>query len=178
MPFVLFGVVNEPQGNEDGARDAEVWRAMNDTVAAIRSVERPEHPHVVAVQGTRDWARVLDYYEGHPITAGGGVNIAYETHVYNPASRFDALVTRPAKTLPVIIGELGVASREATMSELDCTKLMDLAESLEVPWLAYTFHTNCPPNLLVTHENTCGVGVPLDPSPWGRIVKERLARPY
>jgi endoglucanase len=178
MPFVIFGLVNEPQDNLDGSRDAEVWRAMNDTVAAIRSVERPEHPHVITVQGTREWARVLDYYVDHPITAGGGKNIAYETHVYDPASRFDALVTRPAKKLPVIIGELGVVTREAQMSAKDCSSLMDLAESLEVPWLAYTFHTNCPPNLLVTHENTCGVGVPLEPSDWGRLVKARLAKPW
>lgn len=178
MPFVLFGLVNEPQGNQDGRRDAEVWRAMNDTVLAIRSVERPEHPHVITVQGTREWGRVLEYYVDHPITANGGVNVAYETHVYDDAGRFDALVTRPARVLPVIIGELGIVSREAKMTERDCTTLMDLAEKLEVPWLAYTFHINCPPNLLVTHENTCGVGVPLEPSAWGRVVKDRLSRPF
>ena len=29
------------------------------------------------------------YYVAHPITAGGGENVAYETHVYNRPSRFD-----------------------------------------------------------------------------------------
>jgi hypothetical protein len=177
MPFVMFGLVNEPQGNEDGRLDAEVWTAMNDTVAAIRGVERPDRRHLVAVQGTREWGRVLDYYVDHPIAAGGGADVVYETHVYDGRERFDRLVTRPAKKLPVIIGELGVVDGDgAKMTEADCVSLMDLAERLEVPWLAYTFHTNCPPNLLVTHENTCGVGVRLEPSRWGRVVKERLSR--
>lgn len=179
MPFVMFGLVNEPQSNSDGKRDAEVWTAMNDTVATIRSVERTEHTHIVTVQGTRDWARVLDYYVDHPITAGGGVNIAYETHVYDRKTRFASLVEKPAKKLPVVIGEMGVVNdSNAVMTPDDCTTLMDLAEKLEVPWLAYTFHTSCPPNLLVDHAGTCGVGVSLDPSPWGLLVKERLAHPW
>ena len=100
-------------------------------------------------------------------------------HAYNRPSRFDELVTRPSAKLPVIIGEMGVVNdQNATMFPEDCENLMELAEKLDVPWLAYTFHTNCPPNLLVEHAGSCGVGVPLQPSPWGRIVKERLARPW
>jgi endoglucanase len=179
MPFVMFGLVNEPQKNEQGLLDGEVWTAMNETVAAIRGVEDPSRRHIVTVQGTREWGRVLDYYMAHPITAGGGVNIAYETHVYNRPARFDELVTRPSKKLPVIIGEMGVVNdQSATMHLEDCEQLMELAEKLEVPWLAYTFHTNCPPNLLVDQAGTCGVGASLEPSPWGRLVKERLARPW
>lgn len=179
MPFVMFGVVNEPEKNQDGLLDGEVWTAMNETVGAIRSVEDPAKPHIVTVQGTREWGRVLDYYVAHPITAGGGVNVAYETHVYNRPSRFDELVTKPSRKLPVIIGEMGVVDdQNAKMLPEDCEALMDLAEKLDVPWLAYTFHTNCPPNLLVERAGTCGVGAPLEPSPWGRIVKERLARPW
>jgi endoglucanase len=179
MPHVLFGLVNEPEKNRDGLYDGEVWTAMNETVAAIRSVEEPGKNHIVTVQGTRDWGRVLDYYVAHPITAGGGANVAYETHVYNSPDRFDELVTRPSRKLPVIIGEMGVVSdKNVTMTLDDCTELMDIAEKLDVPWLAYTFHTNCPPNLLVEHAGSCGVGAPLDPSPWGRLVKERLSRSW
>jgi endoglucanase len=179
MPFVMFGLVNEPQSNDDGKRDPEVWKAMNDTVAAIRSVERPDHHHVITVQGTRDWGRSLDYYLDHPITAGGGGNIAYETHVYNRATRFDDLVTRPARKLPVIVGEFGPRQdQDVTMFPDDCKRLMDLAEKLDVPWIAWTFHTNCPPNLLVERKETCGVGAPLEPSAWGRVVKSRLAHPW
>lgn len=179
MPFVMFGLVNEPEKNADGLLDGEVWTAMNETVAAIRSVEEPGKHHVVTVQGTREWGRVLDYYVAHPITAGGGANVAYETHVYNRPARFDELVTRPSRKLPVIIGEMGVVNdQNATMLPEDCEALMDLAEKLDVPWMAYTFHTNCPPNLLVEHAGTCGVGASLEPSPWGRVVKERLSRPW
>ncbi len=179
MPFVLFGVVNEPEHNDDGRLDAQVWRSMNDTVAAIRSVERPDRHHLISVQGTREWGRVLDYYVTHPITAGGGVNVVYETHPYDRKTRFDSLVARPAKRLPVIIGEFGaLQDKDVTMFPEDCVALMDLAESADIPWLAWTFHTNCPPNLLVRHEGSCGVGVSLAPSEWGRLVKDRLARPW
>lgn len=179
MPFVMFGLVNEPEKNQDGLLDGEVWTAMNETVAAIRSVEDPEKKHIVTVQGTREWGRVLDYYVAHPITAGGGVNVAYETHVYDRPARFDELVTKPSRKLPVIVGEMGpVNDKGALMTSEDCSNLMDLAEKLDVPWLAYSFHTNCPPNLLVDHAGTCGVGVSLAPSPWGTLVKERLARPW
>lgn len=178
MPFVMFGLVNEPQANENGARDAEVWKAMNDTVAAIRSVERPEHPHVITVQGTREWGRSLEYYVDHPITAGGGANVAYETHVYNRPNRFDELVVRPAQKLPVVIGELGPQNDDHVhMFPEDCTKLLDLAERLDVPWIAWTFHNGCPPNLL-TERKGCVVGAPLEPTPWGRSVKSRLAKKW
>lgn len=179
MPFVMFGLVNEPEHNDDGRQDPEVWRAMNDTVAAIRGVERPEHPHIVTVQGTREWGRSLEYYVEHPITAGGGKNVAYETHVYNRAARFDELVTRPAKRLPVVIGELGPRQDDfVSMTPDDTTKLIDLAERLDVPWLAWTFHSNCPPNLLVERKQSCGVDAPLEPSPWGHVVKARLAKKW
>jgi len=179
MPFVLFGLVNEPQANEDGRRDAEVWKAMNDTVAAIRSVERPGRFHVVTVQGTREWGRSLDYYVDHPITAGGGLNIAYETHVYNRPSRFDELFVRPSKKLPVIIGEVGPQQdKDVTMFPEDCLALFDLAESHDIPWIAWSFHNNCPPNLLVERKNACVAGASLEPSAWGQMVKARLARPW
>jgi Cellulase (glycosyl hydrolase family 5) len=108
-PYVLFGVSNEPQSNSDGKLDAQVWTAMNAAVAAIRAVEdevRVPH-HIVSVQGTGDWARRLDYYVTHPITADAGDNVAYEVHVYDPATDFAALFETAAQTLPVIIGEFG-----------------------------------------------------------------------
>jgi hypothetical protein len=56
---------------------------MNSAVAAIRQKEEQlgYHPHIVTVQGTRAWGRVLDHYTANPITAGGGANVVYETHV-------------------------------------------------------------------------------------------------
>jgi hypothetical protein len=61
------------------------------------------------MQGTHGWARVLKYYKANPITADGGVNVIYETHIYNHAGDFNKLLTDPALVLPVIIGEMGPA---------------------------------------------------------------------
>lgn len=60
----------------------QVWHAMNFAVAAIREQEAAlgMPAHIVAVQGTRGWARSLAYYMTHPITAGQGLNVVYETH--------------------------------------------------------------------------------------------------
>ncbi len=176
---VLFGVSNEPQANFNGAYDPQVWTAMNDVVAAIRSVESSAGtpPHLIAVQGTGGWSRRLSYYQTHPITAGGGQNIVYEVHVYDPASAFAGLFGNPSATLAVVIGEFGPAA--GSMSLADCTAMMDQAEQLEIPYLGWTFHGRCPPNLVVDLSGGgCGVGMPLQPSSWGSLLKARLAQPY
>lgn len=179
LPFVMYGLVNEPQKNDSGALDAQVWKAMNDTVAGIRSVERPEKRHIITVQGTREWGRSLAYYVDHPITAGGGANVAYETHVYNRPARFDELVTRPAAKLPVVIGEMGpLDTSDATMYPSDCDALFDLAERLDVPWIAWSFHNNCPPNMVRERKDQCVAGASLDPTPWGEQVKARLVHAW
>jgi len=175
---VLFGLVNEPQSNFNGAQDAACWKAMNDAVAAIRKVESATGglSHIITVQGTGGWARRMDYYITHPITAGGGKNVAYEVHVYDPISEFNKLFINPAKTLPVIIGEFGPGGQ---MTTADCTKLMDEAERLEIPHLAWTFHMRCPPNLLVENSGGgCGGKMKLAPTPWGTKLKQRLSKPW
>ncbi|HYO56721.1 glycoside hydrolase family 5 protein [Archangium sp.] len=177
-PHVLFGLCNEPQSNDDGARDAQVWTAMNNTVAAIRAVEDEAGTprHIITVQGTRNWGRWLDYYLTHPITAGGGQNIAYETHAYEPAIGFSQLFELPARTLPIIIGEFGP---DQGMTEQDGERLMDRAEALDIPYLAWTFHMRCSPDLLVDFtDNACGVGMPLVPTSWGQRIKDRFALPW
>jgi endoglucanase len=176
-PRVLFGLVNEPQFNYDGSLDAQVWAAMNSTVAAIRDVEDASGGprHIISVQGTGGWARFLAYYVNHPITAGGGENIAYEVHVYDPASTFDQRFTIPSQTIPVVIGEFGPSN----MTLADCATLMQRAEQLEIPYLAWTFHMRCPPNLLVDNsQGGCGVGMQLQPTSWGQLLKDRLAQPW
>lgn len=175
-PRVLFGLVNEPESNFNGAQDAQVWAAMNSTVQAIRDVEGTGPKHLVAVQGTREWSRVLDYYVTHPITAGGGVNVIYETHVYDPPSQFPALFENPSQTLPVIIGEFGPAS--GYMTQADCVTLMQRARAAEVPHLAWTFHQRCPPNLIEETAPGCGVNMALRPTAWGTAFKTQLAVPW
>lgn len=179
-PRVLFGLVNEPQNNYDGSQNAQVWTAMNDTVSAIRTAEQNAggQAHVVAVQGTGGWARFLDYYVTHPITAGAGKNIAYEVHVYDDASTFPARFQNPQKTIPVIIGEHGPAQGYMTLA--DCQTLWNSAEQLEIPYLAWTFHMRCPPNLLVDNSGGgCGVNMNLQPTQgWGVPFKQRLSQPW
>lgn len=179
-PRVLFGLVNEPEYNYDHALDGQVWTAMNDTVAAIRAAEIAAggQRHIVAVQGTGGWARFLDYYVTHPITAGGGQDVAYEVHVYDPPSTFAARFENPSKTLPVIIGEFGPA--EGYMTPAECQALMLDAQKLEIPHLAWTFHMRCPPNLLVDNSaGGCGVNMQLTPSPtWGVPFKAQLGQPW
>lgn len=175
---VIFGLVNEPQQNYDGSRDADVWDAMNESVATIRRIEAylgvPQH--LIAVQGTGGWARRLDYYITRPIEAGGGANILYEVHIYDPERSFDELLTLPAQHLPVVIGEFGPVGN---MSLQDCAQLMERAESLGVPYLAWTFHMRCPPNLIEDNSNGgCGVDMDLRPTSWGTQFKERLSRPW
>jgi endoglucanase len=180
-PRVLFGVATEPEQNADGAMDAFAWDAMNRTVEAIRAAEGAGPHHIVVVQGTRMWARRLDYYVSHPITAGGGIDVAYETHVYDGREKIDAMLDGPAKTLPVIIGEFGPVDdvHLAHMTMEDCTYLMARAEEREVPYLAWTFHMRCPPSLLEDKSNgSCGAGMPLVPTPWGKLVQGQLSQPY
>jgi endoglucanase len=152
---------------------------MNNAVQAIRDVEAAlgTPNHLIAVQGTRGWARELGYYVTHPITAGGGLNVVYETHVYDPQADFPGLFENPAKTLPVIIGEFGPVDW-AGMFLPDTQALMTRAEAIQVPYLAWSFHGRCPPNLLVDNSNGgCGIGMTLVPTPWGTQLKNQLAKP-
>jgi endoglucanase len=173
--YVMFGLVNEPIENYDGAQDDAVWTAMNDTVATIRAVEDAHggQHHLVAVQGTGGWARRLDAYVQKPITAGGGENVVYETHVYDPQADFPARFESPAATLPVIIGEFGPV--DGTMSLDDAKALMNRADALGIPYLAWTFHMRCAPNLIEDQsQGGCGIDMPLLPTEWGRALQEHL----
>ncbi len=174
---VLYGLVNEPKYNYDGSDDSAVWAAMNNTVAAIRQVEEDlsSPNHLIAVQGTGGWARFLQYYVDNPIIAGDGKNIVYETHVYDPSSEFQARFVEPSATIPVIIGEFGPVTEIANMTLEDCATMMDLAESLDVPYLAWTFHSACPPNLLQSSGDNCGIGMNLVPTSWGQLLINQLA---
>ena len=171
-PRAFFGIVNEPENNYDGSGDQAVWQAMNAVVQAIRTQEAADGvpPHLVAVQGTGGWARLLRYYIAHPIP---GPNVIYETHVYNPEADFESLVRVPAETLPVIIGEFAPVT--GFMTSADAAALIVLADELRIPWAAWTFHMRCSPNLLVENSGGgCGVGMALQPTPWGSQVKAAL----
>ena len=167
---VMFGVVNEPQNNFSGASDAACWAAMKVVVDAIRAVEvelgSPQH--LIAVQGTRAWARDVSYYAMHPM----GANVIYEAHIYDPTAEANRLLL-PAASIPMIIGEFGPAPGYMTLAETQA--LMLKAEELQVPFLGWALHQRCPPNLLVdTVGYGCGAGMPLTPTPWGQQLRAHL----
>jgi hypothetical protein len=180
VPYVMYGLSNEPQSNDDGSLDAACWSAMNTTATAIRTVEDSNgaRHHIITAQGTREWARILDYYETNPLAVDNGDNVAYETHIYDPTSVFQSEFIDPSATLPVIIGEFGPVD-SAGMTMTDTQNLMDTAESLSIPYLAWTFHMRCSPNLLVDNSNGgCGVGMALQPTSWGQQVMAEFAKFY
>ncbi|HET6343536.1 MAG TPA: cellulase family glycosylhydrolase [Myxococcota bacterium] len=174
-PYVIFGICNEPQANFDGELDADVWEAMDNAVAAIRSVEAAhgKHKHLISVQGTGGWARDLHYYIGRPIEAGDGENIVYELHYYDAIDDVANTLEDPAGVLPVIIGEFGPV--RGSMNAAECNDLMSKAEALDIPYLAWTFHQRCDPSMLVDNSGGgCGIGMKLEPSPWGEMVRSRF----
>lgn len=148
---VLFGIVNEPTCNLNGASDAQVRNAMQDVVDAIRAEEDAAGTphHLITVPGAGAWARRISAYLPEPMRIVGD-NIVYEAHIYNRKHQFEELWKTPARSLPVIIGEFGPYNDPtiATMYEHDVKALMIEAEEMEVPYLAFSFHQKCPPNLL------------------------------
>jgi hypothetical protein len=195
-PHVLYGVSNEPENNFDPHPwDVEVWTRMNAAVAAIRTAENAlggVNHHIVTVQGTRDWARDLGYYDAaHPITAGGGANVAYETHIYNSPGDFAALLLAAPgpRTIPVIVGEFGPIGPPGPVDPFhaatvaDMQTLINLANANNIPWLAWTFHQYCPPNLIADvpgktwNDNSTPVdfhGMPIYPTDFGQLLKDNL----
>jgi hypothetical protein len=187
-PHVLYGVSNEPENNFDGAQDAQVWTRMNAAVATIRAAENAlggAYHHIVTVQGTRDWARDISYYAAHPITAGGGTNVAYETHIYNsPADFASLLLVTPTRTIPVIVGEFGPVNDAWHVANVnDMQTLINLAAANNIPYLAWTFHQYCPPNLIAdrpgvawdTNSTTPNWhGMPIYPTDFGQLLMNNL----
>jgi endoglucanase len=174
-PHVLYGVTNEPHDTTDAA----VLTAMNTAVDAIRSMEPSGGPHhIISVQGTQNYSRDLGYYVTHPITAGGGVNIVYETHAYAATSDWQALFITPAKTIPAIIGEFGPDGTYMTLTT--AKQLMVQAEQIEVPYIGWSFSPECSPAMLQAVDNVtdCGTGMPLTPSDWGTAIINQLANPW
>lgn len=180
-PHVILAVANEPSQYVD-ANDPLVWQAMNKMVQTVRDVENSlQSPHhLVAVQGTQGWGRLIKYYINHPITAGNGENVVYETHPYTPEGNFQSNILTPAQTLPVIIGEFAPAATSdgvVYMSAADASALMTLAESVKIPYAAWSFHPRCGPNALLEMPATggaCSTNQPLVPTAWGTTVKNQL----
>ena len=171
---VMFGVANEPEEYVD-TLEANCVSAMSTAVQTIRAVENSlgTPHHIVAVQGTEGWARLISYYVTHPVA---GDNVAYETHPYTAATNFENNIWTPAQTLPVIIGEFA-PSVAANMNLADCELMMQQADAHNVPWAAWDFHSSCNSrsgtnNMLLQETGKCVYGIPLTPSAgWGQAVQ-------
>ena len=175
-PQVLYGVTNEPHD----ASDSTVFTAMNNAVQTYRNAEAASGPHhIVAVQGTQSYARELAYYVTNPITAGSGVNVVYETHVYNPQADWQAMFIDPSATIPVIIGEYG-PDGTYMKTIADAQALQAQAEQLEIPYIGWSFSSQNGPDMLVGNDSDecTKINWTITPSDWGNAIISRLANPW
>jgi len=179
-PRVLFGLMNEPQdpASENPALEA-IFKKSIETIRAVETANGTP-PHIIVAQATQNWSRDLSYWLAHPL----GANIAYEVHAYNPPSDFNALFVNPGKTLPVLIGEFGY-SQYQTIAQAQ--QLMEVAEANEIPWIAWSFHQRCDPNLIADKGGSgydgcgfagAGTTYTWPVTDWGKAVKDRLAMPW
>ena len=177
-PNIIFGVANEPHHLTTDSQEVlnnqnqRVQQAMTQVASAIRGVEDGKNlpHHLIAVQGTTWWARYVNYYVDHPVPLD---NIVYETHIYDHPNVFDLELVQPHTTLPMIIGEFGAWS--PYMSPDDCNSLMALADSLQVPYLGWSFSSSCGDAvMLASTPDTCGVGATLTPTAWGAQMRDHL----
>ncbi|EFN55667.1 expressed protein [Chlorella variabilis] len=61
------------------------------------------------------------------------------------------------------------------MTLADAEALMQLTRTLGLPWTAWNLHMRCPPDMLVDlSSNGCGIGMPLQLTAWGSLVKTYL----
>ena len=176
-PRVLFGLTNEPHGTAD--HDPELAVRYQSAIDAIRKVEDAAGTphHLIAVQAPENYARELTYFVAHPLP---GDNVVYEVHPYNTQADFDRLVTQPAKTLPVIIGEYGPAG---VMTDADIKALWPVAQAAGVPHIGWNFHMRCPPNMLTdTAADGCGLAASTNyafpRTPWGDEMFTYLNTPW
>jgi hypothetical protein len=176
-PKVLFALTNEPHGPAD--QNQALAQRYLDSIDAIRAVEAqhgaPEH--IVVVQAPQLWSRYLDYFVANPIPRS---SVAYEVHVYNPATDYPALLTNPSMKLPIIVGEYGPSQYS---NNSDIQALWALCKSAEIPHIAWSFHMRCDPNLLQnTASDGCGLsaatGYNFPRTSWGDMLHDYLATPW
>ena len=195
-PHVILGVGNEPHNMDDDY----VWTAMNTAVQTIRNAESslgcPQH--LVAVQGTQSWGRDLSYYVTHPIEAGDGANVIYETHSYDQRDDSGTAVWRnmfldPAETLPVIVGEFGPykecdvadCGNAGSMYYEDADELSIELERLHIPYTAWCYSGHLTPVMFYWVSGSANYDCSNpdgdwtgDISPWGEMMRARFAMPY
>jgi hypothetical protein len=153
--FVLFGLTNEPGGNQRS--NATLAAAMSHAVSVIRAEEDKLHVphHIVSVQGN-NWTSDISFYSATPLAYD---NVVYEVHGYPPPA---SSYTYP--NIPVILGEYGSLANAATF-------YADV-ETKQIPNLAWDFDSfsNCAPDLLQVNQSATN----LVPTAWGMTVQSYL----
>jgi len=158
-PYVLFGVSNEPGGNN--GTQSQITAAMSHAVGTIRAEEDAlgvPH-HVVSVQGL-GYTSDISFYDAAPLPYD---NVVYEFHSYPPqASAYTQA------HIPVIIGEYGPNGGDTSFA----TALYADLEAKQIPNLAWDMDTfnDCAPDLASVTKTTA-----ITPSAWGQVVKAYLA---
>jgi hypothetical protein len=157
-PYVLFGVSNEPGGN-DGTQ-AQITSAMSHAVGTIRAEEDAQGVphHLVSVQGLAYTSNIA-FYDSSPLPYD---NVVYEFHSYPPAAS-----GYTQSKIPVIIGEYGPSGSDTSFA----TALYADLESKHIPNLAWDLDTynDCAPDLANVTATTA-----ITPSAWGQVVKAYL----
>jgi len=157
-PYVLFGVSNEPGGN-DGTQ-AQITSAMSHAVGTIRAEEDAQGVphHLVSVQGLAYTSNIA-FYNSAPLPYD---NVVYEFHSYPPAAS-----GYTQSKIPVIIGEYGPSGTDTSFA----TALYADLESKHIPNLAWDLDTynDCAPDLANVTATTA-----ITPSAWGQVVKAYL----
>jgi hypothetical protein len=155
--FVLFGLTNEPGGNQRS--DSALSAAMSHAVGVIRAEEdRLGVPHhLVSVQGN-GWTGDISFYATTPLPYD---NVIYEIHGYPPTTG-----SYTYSNIPVIIGEYG------TLDSGSAPAFFADVESKEIPTLAWDLDpfSDCAPDLVTVDQSATG----LAPSAWGTLVQNYL----
>ena len=198
-PYVMYGLTDEYGGNYDGKLDSSLWNIYNALTQVVRNVEAEQHTpsHLVAVQATQKWARSLEYYahtdshgkidSWHPILAGRGENVVYETHPYGDATQYRSWFYKASRFLPVIVGEMGPpfpanynpATDPMSDALLASTKaLIHHCEGVQIPYLAWVLTSNCGTTSMTQEDSThlCDGLAPqsLSMLPWGKWYFEHM----
>lgn len=193
-PNVIFGVDNEPLYDSN----QNVWNSMNHAVQTIRSRENlyGGKPHLISIQ-SRNYSADASYYISNPITAGNGVNIIYETHIYD--YHYAPATLTASASIPIIVGEYGPGDPNADHGydwatpdyvavnnnyTLDQTAgFAASCRSLFIPIIAWAFNECDSPSMLISSNNkrcgsACNANVSFLSTSWGQQIQAELANPY
>jgi Cellulase (glycosyl hydrolase family 5) len=159
-PHVIMGIVNEPENTTTPQSTSYLYRSMNSTVQKIRNTGAK---NVILVQCL--WYSIdCSLYVNNPITAGGGINIAYEIHLYSSINRTNQLLALP--NMPLVVSETAVIndvknSIFATVADYMYT--VNSCKKRDIPYAGWAFDEECYPPMLAKGDNLSAY------TAWGKL---------